>query len=130
VLDRITAQDYADFKASATKAHVHDNKSTLDKIDETSWLLVYGQTHIHENQSVLDKTTASYTAAEKTKLAGIAAGATKVAVDSALSATSTNPVQNKAVKAALDSKQHLSYSCDDNKQCSLGKRCQQHRKMG
>lgn len=184
VLDRITAQDYADFKASANKAHVHDNKSTLDKIDETSWLLVYGQTHDHENQSVLDKTTASYTSAEKTKLAGIAAGAevnqnafstivtgsaryaatakqsaflidgdggtsvsldtktgrltvsshthdnkavldkttasytaadkkkldgiaagaTKVAVDSALSATSTNPVQNKAVKAALDSK--------------------------
>lgn len=75
VLDRITAQDYADFKASANKAHVHDNKSTLDKIDETAWLLVYGQTHVHENQSVLDKTTASYTAAEKTKLAGIAAGA-------------------------------------------------------
>lgn len=75
VLDRITAQDYADFKASANKAHVHDNKNTLDKIDETSWLLVYGQTHEHENQSVLDKTTASYTAAEKTKLAGIAAGA-------------------------------------------------------
>lgn len=75
VLDRITAQDYASFKASSNKAHVHDNKSTLDKIDETSWLLVYGQTHIHENQSVLDKTTASYTAAEKTKLAGIAAGA-------------------------------------------------------
>lgn len=74
-LDRITAQDYASFKASANKAHVHDNKSTLDRIDETSWLLVYGQTHVHENQPVLDKTTASYTAAEKTKLAGIAAGA-------------------------------------------------------
>lgn len=44
------------------------------------------------------------TAADKKKLDGIAAGATKVAVDSALSATSTNPVQNKAVKAALDSK--------------------------
>lgn len=43
-------------------------------------------------------------AADKKKLDGIAAGATKVAVDSALSATSTNPVQNKAVKAALDSK--------------------------
>lgn len=190
VLDRITAQDYADFKASANKAHVHDNKSTLDKIDETSWLLVYGQTHDHENQSVLDKTTASYTSAEKTKLAGIAAGAevnqnafstiatgsaryaatakqsaflidgdggtsvsldtktgrltvsshthdnkavldkttasytaadkkkldgiaagaTKVAVDSALSATSTNPVQNKAVKAALDSKSAASHT--------------------
>ena len=44
------------------------------------------------------------TAADKKKLDGIAAGATKVAVDSDLSATSTNPVQNKAVKAALDSK--------------------------
>ena len=44
------------------------------------------------------------TAADKKKLDGIAAGATNVAVDSALSATSTNPVQNKAVKAALDSK--------------------------
>ena len=44
------------------------------------------------------------TATDKKKLDGIAAGATKVAVDSALCATSTNPVQNKAVKAALDSK--------------------------
>nr|WP_302696315.1 hypothetical protein [uncultured Ruminococcus sp.] len=61
-------------------------------------------THTHDNKAVLDKTTASYTAADKKKLDGIAAGATKVAVDSALSATSTNPVQNKAVKAALDSK--------------------------
>ena len=43
-------------------------------------------------------------AADKKKLDGIAAGATKVAVDSALSATSTNPVQSKVVKAALDSK--------------------------
>lgn len=104
VLDKITEQDYADFKGAVNKAHVHANKDTLDKIDETSWLLVYGQTHEHENQSVLDKTTASYTAAEKTKLDGIATGANKTTVDSALSATSTNPVQNKVVQAALDSK--------------------------
>lgn len=45
-----------------------------------------------------------YTAAEKSKLAGIAAGANKTTVDSALSATSTNPVQNKIVKAELDKK--------------------------
>lgn len=44
------------------------------------------------------------TAADKKKLDGIAAGATKVAVDSALSATSTNPVQNKIVQAALNGK--------------------------
>ena len=50
------------------------------------------------------------TAADKKKLDGIAAGATKVAVDSALSATSTNPVQNRAVKAALDSKSAASHT--------------------
>ena len=43
-------------------------------------------------------------AADKTKLDGVEAGANKTVVDAALDATSTNPVQNKAVKAALDSK--------------------------
>lgn len=43
-------------------------------------------------------------AADKTKLDGVEAGANKTIVDAALDATSTNPVQNKAVKAALDSK--------------------------
>ncbi len=41
-------------------------------------------------------------AADKTKLDGIAEGANKTVVDSELSASSTNPVQNKAVKGALD----------------------------
>ncbi len=43
-------------------------------------------------------------AADKTKLDGVEAGANKTVVDAALDDTSTNPVQNKAVKAALDSK--------------------------
>ena len=43
-------------------------------------------------------------AADKKKLDGIAEGANKTTVDSALSASSTNPVQNKVVKAALDGK--------------------------
>ena len=43
-------------------------------------------------------------AADKTKLNGIATGATKTTVDSALSSTSANPVQNKVVKAELDKK--------------------------
>lgn len=40
--------------------------------------------------------------ADKTKLGGIADGATRVIVDSAMSATSTNPVQNKVVKKYID----------------------------
>lgn len=43
-------------------------------------------------------------ATDKAKLDGIAQGANKTVVDTALSSTSTNPVQNKAVKAALDDK--------------------------
>lgn len=38
---------------------------------------------------------------DKTKLDGIAVGATKVTVDSELSSSSTNPVQNKAVNTAI-----------------------------
>lgn len=43
-------------------------------------------------------------AADKKKLDGIATGATKITVDSTLSTTSTNPVQNKVVQAALNGK--------------------------
>lgn len=39
---------------------------------------------------------------DKVKLAGIEEGANKTIVDSALNTTSTNPVQNKVIKAALD----------------------------
>ena len=45
--------------------------------------------------------TNDYTTAEKNKLSGIATGANKTIVDSALSSTSTNPVQNKVVNTAI-----------------------------
>lgn len=43
-------------------------------------------------------------ASDKSKLDGIAEGATKITVDTALSDTSTNPVQNKVIKSALGKK--------------------------
>lgn len=46
--------------------------------------------------------TNDYTTAEKNKLAGIAEGANKTIVDSELSSTSTYPVQNKVVNAAIN----------------------------
>lgn len=49
-------------------------------------------------------------AADKIKLDGIATGATKVIVDSALSSSSTNPVQNKAVSTALAGKSDSGHS--------------------
>lgn len=57
-----------------------------------------------------DKTNATtsaaglMSAADKVKLDGVEGGANKTVVDSALSASSVNPVQNKAVKTALDGK--------------------------
>lgn len=45
--------------------------------------------------------TNDYTTEEKTKLANIEEGANKTIVDSELSDTSENPVQNKVIKAAL-----------------------------
>ena len=46
---------------------------------------------------------------DKKKLDGISAKANEVNVDNALSATSTNPVQNKVIKAALDGKANTSH---------------------
>lgn len=48
--------------------------------------------------------TNDYTTAEKNKLAGIATGATAVTVDSTLSGSSTNAIQNKAVYDGLAAK--------------------------
>lgn len=45
--------------------------------------------------------TNDYTTTEKNKLAGIATGANKTVVDDIMSSTSTNPVQNKVVNAAI-----------------------------
>lgn len=60
VLDKLTAQDYSDFKGSVNKAHTHTNKDTLDKLDGdwwTQWLSAYGNMHTHANKSALDKIT-------------------------------------------------------------------------
>lgn len=47
-------------------------------------------------------------AADKTKLDGISAGANAITVDSALSSTSTNPVQNKVINSGLNRLQNVS----------------------
>lgn len=66
--------------------------------------LIQAASHSHSNKTILDATTASFTTELLTKLNGIATGATKVTVDSSLSSTSTNPVQNKVINSALNGK--------------------------
>ena len=49
--------------------------------------------------------TEDYTTEEKNKLSGIESGANKTTVDSSLSSTSTNPVQNKVINTKFTSVQ-------------------------
>ena len=88
--------------AANTKArHTHENLAVLDGITAekaAAW------------DAKADRTAATASAnglmskADKAKLDGIAAGATKVTVDSVGSASSVNPVQNKAIKQYVDSR--------------------------
>nr|DAH37897.1 MAG TPA: hypothetical protein [Caudoviricetes sp.] len=91
----------------ANKPTIPDISGKQDKLTAGANVTISGNTISAKDTTYSNVSTTAaglMTAADKKKLDGIAAGATKVAVDSALSATSTNPVQNKAVKAALDSK--------------------------
>ena len=65
-------------------------------------------TNAANKQLIFNNATSSaaglMSANDKQKIDGIEAGANKITVDSALSSTSTNPVQNKIVNSALSSK--------------------------
>lgn len=83
----VTASDKTAWNAKAEVSYVDNGLADkVDKIDGKGL------------------STNDYTTAEKTKLAGIAAGANKTVVDSSLSATGTNPVQGKAVYSAINTK--------------------------
>ena len=73
--------------------------------DNGKCLVVDGGRYRCGTPAAATQSTPGYmSAADKVKLDGIDAGANKTVVDAALDATSTNPVQNKAVKTALDGK--------------------------
>ena len=73
--------------------------------DNGKCLVVDGGRYRCGTPATATQSTPGYmSAADKAKLDGIEAGANKTVVDAALDATSTNPVQNKAVKTALDGK--------------------------
>lgn len=87
-------------------------KADLFKSDVTTAL---GYTPPTTNTTYNDVTQSAHglmTAADKKKLDGIASGATKVTVDSTLSSTSTNPVQNKVINSALTEKSNKNHTHD------------------
>lgn len=88
VVDRVTALE-GETSSYAKAADLETAKSDLET----------------EISGKVDKVAGSslMTEAEHTKLAGIAAGADKTTIDSELSSTSTNPVQNKVIADEITS---------------------------
>lgn len=85
-------------KANTSDLHNHENKAVLDGITA-------------EKVSLWDNGTAGLmSTTDKSKLDGIATGANKTTVDTTLSSTSTNPVQNKVINTALAGKASTSHN--------------------
>lgn len=64
----------------------------------------------HKHSAATTTQDGFMSANDKVKLDGIATGANKTIVDSSLNGTSTNAIQNKAVKTALDGKASSSHT--------------------
>lgn len=96
--DTVTIVDSA---LSSTSTNPVQNKVVNTKFDEV-------QASIDSKVDSVDGkglSTNDYTSEEKEKLAGIEDGANKTTVDSSLSSTSTNPVQNKVINTKFTSVQ-------------------------
>lgn len=77
----------------------------VDANQDGKYLMIDGGRWTYRRPDAATATAPGFmSAADKVKLDGIEKGANKTVVDATLDATSTNPVQNKAVKAALDNK--------------------------
>lgn len=77
----------------------------VDANQDGKYLMIDGGGWTYRRPDAATATAPGFmSAADKVKLDSIEKGANKTVVDATLDATSTNPVQNKAVKAALDNK--------------------------
>lgn len=85
LLDTYT-QTEVNLADAVSKKHTHTNQALLDSYTQTEVNLAdaVAKKHSHANQAILDATQESYSTAEKTKLAGIAAGATANQTDAYL----------------------------------------------
>ena len=91
-------------KANATHSHAQSDITGL--ATALSGKADTGHTH-----SAASTTANGFMSKEdKTKLNGIATGANKTTVDTALSASSTNPVQNKVINTALAGKSNTNHN--------------------
>lgn len=88
-------------KGAAITANLSANSTYVFQFNGTQWELV-GDINTDTTYSTATTTSNGLmSSSDKSKLNGIAAGATNVTVDSSFSSTSTNPVQNKIIYDAI-----------------------------
>ena len=95
-----THAEYATTTALEGKAdinHTHSEYATVTALNGKA-----DASHSHSNATA--SASGFMSNSDKSKLDGVETGANKTVVDTALSSTSTNPVQNKTVNSALDNK--------------------------
>lgn len=84
------------------------SKLPLDKVTHQD---ISGKANVnHSHASASSSANGFLSKEDKSKLDGIATEANKTVVDSSLSSSSTNPVQNKVVTSALDGKANSSHT--------------------
>ena len=100
-----STKEYTDEKVETSNSQMNDHAGDVIKhitsSERSLWNTVSNKV---DKVSGKGLSTNDFTDALLSKLNGIAAGANKTTVDSALSSTSTNPVQNKVINSALAGK--------------------------
>lgn len=88
----------------AAANHTHSDYASVDDVEAIETALSGKADTSHTHGVATTSAKGFLSSADKSKLDGIATGANKTVVDTAMSSTSTNPVQNKTVNSALDNK--------------------------
>ena len=106
--DRYYTESEVDSKLAgkAPSSHTH----TIGNITNLQSSLDGKAAVSHGHSAVTTSAAGFMSAADKSKLDGVATGANKTIVDSSLSSTSVNPVQNKVVNSALAGKASTSHT--------------------
>lgn len=110
----ITNNDYAFVISTDSAGNTVYNRY---KYNGSAWGFEYALNNSSFTAAQWATIQSGLTATDKTKLDGIEAGANKTVVDENLSQTSTNPVQNKTVNAALGERVDTqTFTADQNRQ--------------
>lgn len=94
----------------AAANHTHSDYASVDDVEAIETALSGKADTSHTHGVATTSAKGFLSSADKSKLDGIATGANKTTVDTALSSTSTNPVQNKVINTALAGKASTSHN--------------------